>query len=141
MFCPSCGAETHRFMTMEIKGVQRYACPGCEKKAPKALKKAVAKKRGTSPKSRKFEKFALSKAEIKSTQARKPTVKAPDTPAIREAVNVTPSKPRTTVYEMGSTTKSNRNARVMNKLINKLGQNPKIISDNGFKVVAESTTF
>ena len=41
------------------------------------------------------------------------------------------------VYEMGDTSRSSRASRVFKKLA-KLGPNPKIISDDGFRVVAEA---
>lgn len=137
MKCPGCKAETHRFFAMAENGVERYACPSCEEKAPRPLKLAL--RRHSSKRSRKFERFELPLDVIHSTQKAAPRVKYPDSPALRNIAAIDAPKKRARVFEMGDTPKSSRSSRVMNKLTAQLGPNPKILKDDGFEVLAEAS--
>ena len=68
----------------------------------------------------------------------KDRLKTPDSPVARNLVAVDSPKKRMTVFELGSTGKSDRNARVMKKLENRLGRDPMILKDDGFEVLAEA---
>lgn len=137
MKCPGCNAETHRFLAMTIGGKDTFACSECDEKAPKVLRIAVRRKSNRI--TRKFEKYEVPREVRIATKKLMPKVKAADTPKIRDLASVNPAKKRARVFEMGDTAKSSRNARVLTKLTNQLGPNPKILSDDGFEVLAEST--
>ena len=117
-----------------------YACRNCEHTAPKKLQAVMNRKRNTTHTSRFYEKYEQPREVRAQTKALlKAIPKVPDTPAQRDIARTDSPKPRHTIFEYGSTGKSSRNARVMTKLINKLGPNPKILKDDGFQVIAEST--
>lgn len=123
---------------MRVEGKEHYACGGCQKKAPKALQVKL-RKPGKSHANRIYDSYELPKDVIKATQRARPQVRHPDTPVLRDQADLTPMRPRMRLFEEGSTGKSPRNIRVLNKLTAKLGPNPRILKDDGFEVLAEST--
>lgn len=142
--CPSCGKVTERFVaTADKDGNIQYLCSQCPRAVGKEVLEERVGRKFRSKRQRKYDKWELPKDVIKETQKLAPKRRYPDSPTLRDASSVDKlfSGKRMIVHEWGSTGKSNRNARVMQKLANKLGPNPRIISDDGFKVVAESTVF
>lgn len=138
MRCPNCKKLTERYVAQADKktGNVEYCCIKCSQ-GFEGLSLRIRRK-FRSRRQREFDSYELPKDVIKSTQKLAPKKKYPDSPILRDLGN-TVKKNRTLVYDYGDTSKSSRNVRVMNKLINKLGSNPKILSDDGFRVLAEST--
>lgn len=140
MKCPNCKQVTARLITMDGKnGKLVHRCDRCP---PDEVTKKIVKPY-KNKRARKFEKFELPKDVITATQKMRPTIKAPDNPQIRYAASADARRAgkRHTIYEFGSTTRSTRSSRVLTKAAQVLGPNPKLISDDGFKAVFESTVF
>ena len=138
MNCPACGKDCQRFMQIVYaNGKNEQRCDRCMKPNSKNKIDIKMRKPSKGHLAYKFDRFELPKETIKKTQERRPTVKVPDTPYLREIASADKINDRVTLFAEGNSRASSRNERVMKKLVNKLGANPKILFDDGFKVVAE----
>ena len=143
MVCKNCGQETHKIMMIEVDGFVVQVCPQCPRTEKKVEFPAVVVSGGSRTQDvlirddSKFNKYALTPAEIAETQALRPRTVLKDNPGSRGLDNVDyfVHGKRAKVYVGGD--HPNRGKKVMDDLRRKLGGDVKVIADNGLKVVGE----
>src|SRR3990167_7395379 len=134
MTCKGCKSKKAvKMVSVIVNKKIIHGCDQCAKDSPVEIRRHI---KSRDPMAMFEVPKAIRQANAEAARSR-PKMK--DTPIARDITRVDPERPRVTIYDEGSTSKSNRDARVMQKLINKLGPNPKILFNDGFKVVAEST--
>ena len=146
MTCPNCGKDTVRLTTVsdEDGGVFSFCslCPRPKKETLNFPTILTSKTQRGRPRkvsdNGKFSNFALTPEEIARTQALRPTVVMRDTLEKRRVDDVQARRrgERAKIFLGGDS--PNRGKLAHNKIAKQLGtENFKVVSDDGFRIVAE----
>lgn len=145
MICPNCKAETFKITTVcDDDGKPFSFCGSCPRPEVKKVDfpAIVTGKRGRGrPKkiqnNEKFDRYKLSESEIRETRSLAPNIRTFDTPQTRARDSV--NNRETAFVESYAGAGGFREKKLNGVFSRKFGHsNYRIVSDNGFKAVAES---